>query len=124
MPLTTPGRLVLLIQGDPDTGQSLSAMLGAMGHEVRLAVDADRARKLALESRPDIVLMDAELPGCNGRDLAMELRSKLGVLLAPIVMISRTASDSEKRRSFDAGCDYHLAKPLDLGYLANLVSAS
>lgn len=124
MPFNSLGRLILLVQGDADTGQSLSSMLSALGHEVRLAVDARRARKLASESSPDIVVMDAELPDGSGRELAREFRTRLGMLVAPIVMISRTASDADKRLSFDAGCDYHLTKPLDLRYLASLVSSS
>lgn len=115
-------RYVLLVEGDADTGQSLTSLLRSMGHQVELAVDGDAARSIARSACPDMIVLDLDTASCDGWTLAKEFRLQLGLQLAPIVVISRRASKEDRHRSFEAGCDYHLAKPLDLGYLENLIA--
>jgi DNA-binding response OmpR family regulator len=116
-------RYVLLIEGDADTGQSLTTLLRSMGHEVELAVDGESARKIARSACPDMIVLDLDTACCDGWSLAKEFRLQLGLQLAPIVVISGRASKEDRHRSFEAGCDYHLSKPLDLGYLENLIAS-
>lgn len=122
MPSKSVARRILLIEDKPDTAQSLLSLLRSMGHMVELAIDGAAAREIARRSVVDMVLLDVLLPDCNGWDLAREFRGELGLQIAPIVALSDSASEADKRRSFDSGCDYHLVKPLNLQYLQNLIA--
>ena len=115
-------RRILLVEDSPDTAQSLMSVLRSMGHEVQLAIDGASARRAARDSRVDMILLDLLLPDCSGWDLAREFRVQPGLELAPILAISGQNSAEDKRRSFDAGCDYHLPKPLNLRYLQDLLT--
>jgi DNA-binding response OmpR family regulator len=114
----TPRR-ILLVEVNPDTAQSLTSLLRGLGYEVRVAMDAQSAREAAGAGALDMVLLDMGLPDGDGWNLAREIRSRHQV--APIVSMSGAGSEHDKRRSFDAGCDYHLAKPLNLPYLQKLL---
>lgn len=118
----TRRRRILLVEDSPDTAQSLMSLLRSMGHDVQLAVDGESARRAARNSHVDMVVLDILLPDCNGWDLAKEFRGHPGLEQAPILAISGRGSAEDKRRSFDAGCDYHLVKPLNLRYLENLLT--
>jgi two-component system CheB/CheR fusion protein len=119
--MTKPGkaRRILIVEVNPDTAQSLTELLRSLGHEVELAMDGESARQAASRATPDMVILDVRLPDCDGWELAREIRSRHQA--APIVSMSE-AGDRDKRRAFDAGCDYHLLKPLNLPYLQNLLS--
>ena len=122
MPCKTAARRILLIEDKPDTAQSLLSLLRSMGHTVELAINGEAAREIARRCQLDMVLLDVLLPDCNGWDLAREFRGELGLQIAPIVALSDSSSEADKRRSFDSGCDYHLVKPLNLQYLQNLIA--
>ena len=122
MPVKAAARRILLIEDKPDTAQSLLSLLRSMGHMVELAINGAAAREIARRSAVDMVLLDVLLPDCNGWDLVREFRGELGLQIAPIVALSDSASEADKRRSFDSGCDYHLVKPLNLQYLQNLIA--
>jgi DNA-binding response OmpR family regulator len=122
MPGKSAARRILLIEDKPDTAQSLLSLLRNMGHLVELAINGEAAREIARRCAIDMVLLDVLLPDCNGWDLAREFRGELGLQIAPIVALSDSASEADKRRSFDSGCDYHLVKPLNLQYLQNLIA--
>lgn len=113
-------RRILVVEVNPDTAQSLTDLLRGMGHEVEVAVDGQSAREAASRATPDMILLEIRLPDCDGWDLAREIRSRHQ--LAPIVSMSEAGGEHDKRRAFDAGCDYHLMKPLNLPYLQNLLS--
>jgi two-component system, OmpR family, response regulator len=115
-------RRILLVEDSPDTGQSLMSVLRSMGHEVQLAIDGASARRAARSSPVDMIVLDILLPDCTGWELAREFRVEPGLAQAPIVAISGQGSAQDKRRSFDAGCDYHLVKPLNLRYLESLLT--
>lgn len=115
-------RRILLVEDSPDTAQSLMSVLRSMGHEVQLAIDGASARLAARDARLDMVLLDILLPDCSGWDLAKEFRDQPALAHAPILAISGQNSAEDKRRSFDAGCDYHLSKPLNLRYLQDLLT--
>lgn len=122
VPSKATARRILLIEDKPDTAQSLLSLLRSMGHQVELAINAEAAREIARRNEVDMVLLDVLLPDCNGWDLAREFRGELGLQIAPILALSDSASEADKRRSFDSGCDYHLVKPLNLQYLQNLIA--
>jgi PAS domain S-box-containing protein len=114
-------RRVLVVDDNRDGAESLSAMLGLIGHEVEVAFDGPSALEKARVYAPEVVLCDLGLPGMSGYEVARRLRE-----LRPdgmrLVAVSGYAAPEDVEESRRAGFDAHLAKPPDLSALALLIA--
>jgi CheY-like chemotaxis protein len=72
--------------------------------------------------RPDVVVLDIGLPGKSGYDVARELREQPEFRRTPLVAVTGYSQDEDRRRSQEAGFDYHLTKPVDLEALQAFVA--
>jgi CheY-like chemotaxis protein len=111
---------LLIVDDDADVTSSLVEVLGDLGHVVECARDAERALALARANPPDAVIVDVELPGPTGPELAAALLAEGGGLTRiPIVLISGSVglADAVGR----VGTPYHLAKPFRIGALLETV---
>jgi CheY-like chemotaxis protein len=78
------------------------------------------ALAIAIESMPDVVLLDIGLPDMDGAEVAEQLRGKLGA--TPIVAaMTGFGTDETRRRALAAGCDYHFTKPVEIETLRALL---
>jgi CheY-like chemotaxis protein len=118
-PANAPRR-VLVVDDNRDAADSLSMLLAARGHEVRVAYDGLEAVGAAVAFAPDVVLMDIGLPKLYGYDAARRIRDARGkeVLL---VAITGWGQDEDRRKSREAGFDFHLTKPVDPEAIARLI---
>ncbi len=103
---------VLVVDDDPDVREVLGLLLEADGYRVRRAADAKAALAAIAEQTPMCVLLDLEMPGMHGVELARELRAREG---SDLVLISVTGwLDAEQHEAAErAGVDFVLTKPLD-----------
>jgi two-component system CheB/CheR fusion protein len=121
---TAPGASlrILVVDDNEDSAESLAMLLGLTGHDVRTAHDGPQALTAAAEHRPDVVFLDIGMPGMNGYEVASRLRRRpetQGVLLAAM---TGWGQEEDRRRSKEAGFDYHLVKPLDPKALDELLA--
>jgi signal transduction histidine kinase/CheY-like chemotaxis protein len=103
---------VLLVDDNVDFATSLAQLLGALGHEVRVAHTGADALRIAAEMRPDVGVLDIGLPDIGGHDLARRIRAEIDrppVLIA----VSGWGQEEDKRKSREAGFSLHLVKPVD-----------
>jgi len=121
-PAPSAPRRVLVVDDNADAAESMSLLLSLLGHEVRTAYDGEAALVAAEQFRPDLVLLDIGLPGLDGHQVAERLRAD--PLLRGITLVALTgwAQDDDRRRSREAGFDYHLVKPTELD-LQRILSA-
>ncbi len=98
-------RSVLVIDNEPAVREILAAMLAADGMEVSVASHSDQALTLAQASRPDLVLLDVQLPGTDGWEILQHLRGTYPGL--PVVMMS----DQRHRGRAEREADGFIAKP-------------
>jgi DNA-binding response OmpR family regulator len=103
---------ILVIEDDRSLRQGLAMSLGLAGYDVLTAADGDEGMRLAFDRRPDLIVLDIMLPGCNGLDILRELR-KRGESV-PVLVLSALDSISQKVRGLDVGADDYMAKPFDL----------
>lgn len=103
---------VLVVDDDPDVREVLSLLLEIDGYQVRQAPNAAVALEAIEEHMPMCVLLDLEMPGMDGVELARRLREREG---AGIVLISVTGwLDAKRHEAAErAGVDYVLTKPVD-----------
>lgn len=106
-------RRILVVDDHPDTADSCSALLKALGHEARSVTDSRLAIKAAGEFRPEVALLDLGMPHIDGCQLARMFRAD--PTLKNVCLIALTAYDDEKHRLLtrEAGFDAHVLKPAD-----------
>ncbi len=111
---------VLVVEDDPDTLEIFTLSLGAVGAQVRSVSSAEAALAMLSDWRPDIVLCDLHLPGCDGYSLIEHVQADVRLRTIPMISISGSHPEIEHERSKRAGFARHLAKP---SRLADIVIA-
>jgi len=106
------GRRVLVVDDNIDAAESLSLLLQAEGHQTELAHDGLAAVEATARFAPDIVLLDIGLPGLNGYEAAMRMRSQ-GSSRPTLVAVTGWGQQQDRVRAAQAGFDLHLTKPVD-----------
>ena len=114
-PSAGPGvamKKVLLTDDSPDMIELLQLVLANAGYQLLTASDGAKAVEMCLASRPDLVLMDLKMPTLNGFEATRELRSR--GFKNPIVVLTGSESEEDRRRAEEAGCDGYIIKTLDM----------
>ena len=119
--VVTVERRILVVDDNYDSADSMAMFLRIMGHEVRTAHDGLAALEVAEEFQPQVILLDVGLPGLNGYKVAQRIRERRG---ADVVLIALTGwgQEEDRRRSKEAGLDYHLTKPIEFDHLTRLLA--
>jgi len=115
------GVRVLLVEDNLDAAESLAMLLELLGHRVDVAYDGTTALDVARRVRPEIMLVDIGLPGIDGYEVARRVRRDPAVGGAVLVALTGYGRDEDRRRALAAGFDHHLAKPVDIARLQDLV---
>jgi CheY-like chemotaxis protein len=106
--------LTVLIVDDNPTNLKLAAdVLECDGHAVLRACDADQALGLLAKVRPDIILMDIEMPGMDGLTLTRLLKADQARRDIPVVALTAFAMKDDRQKAIDAGCCAYLTKPIE-----------
>ena len=109
---------VLIVDDHPINIELASFVLCSQGFETSSAADADDALQRIAQQRPDLILMDIQMPGIDGLTLTRQL--KADPLLRGIVVVAFTAyaMKGDEARLRAAGCDGYLAKPIKVATFA------
>ena len=116
------GAKVLVVDDNLATATALADLLQLSGFEVVAAHDGFEAIAAARRQLPEIVLLDIGLPGQDGYQVVHQLRQEEGVRHARIIAITGYGEDQARRRSREAGFDFHLVKPVDYDTLLDLIA--
>ncbi len=111
---------ILIADDHRDTAETLAAVLEFLGHEVRCAFDGGQALRLASDFKPDVVVLDINMPVANGYEVAQQLRAQeqgRQLIIAMTGASPRETADKAK----DAGFDVHLTKPVDIDVIENVL---
>ena len=108
-----PPAKVLVIEDNPMNMELATDLLQLQGYEVLKAVTAFEALGLVHEVKPDLILMDIQLPGLNGLDLTRDLRQDPRTKDIPIIAITAYAMMGDEDKAFRAGCNAYIPKPIE-----------
>ncbi len=125
-PLTAapgPARKVLVVDDKPDAADSLAMLLRMQGHDVRAVNDGPAALAEAEKFKPELVFLDIGMPGMDGYEVARKLRQQPGHERMLLVAVTGWGQEEDRRRSFAAGFDRHLVKPVEPKDLTDLLAA-
>ena len=118
-----PGLRLLVVDDNQDAAESLAALLGFLGHEVRVAHDGASALATAAGYRPRLVFLDLGMPGMDGFEVARRMRRLPGLEDTVLVALTGWGQRDDRRRTEQAGFDHHFVKPVELDTLEALLRA-
>ena len=117
-----PAPGVLLVEDNLDAAHALQLLLKHLGYVVHAVHDGAAALAAAPEFRPRIVLMDIGLPGMDGYEVARRMRAQPDGDQRILVALTGYGRDEDYRRSFEAGFNYHLTKPIQVDALQAMLA--
>jgi CheY-like chemotaxis protein len=100
---------------------AISAYLDELHHRVVVARNGQEAITRAIESRPDLILMDIQMPVLDGLAAIQQIRALPALAATPIVALTALAMPGDRTRCLEAGADEYMSKPVSLRELADLV---
>jgi diguanylate cyclase (GGDEF)-like protein len=114
---------VLSVEDDRDQANFLRAVLKSAGYEVRICADPKTFRTDLAAFRPHLILMDIQLPGTTGYDLARYLRQEEKHATLPVVFLTTQGELASRIEATRAGGDDHMVKPVSPGLLLSTVAS-
>jgi len=114
-------RRIVIVEPDPDLRTILRSLLETSGHEVTEAADGPSAFASAVRVRPDVMLVDLELAGLDGYELAQRLRMAPEAKSIVLVALTGYGRPEDVERARAAGFDHHATKPVDPEILTDML---
>jgi two-component system, cell cycle response regulator DivK len=102
---------ILVVEDQPDNRQILRDLLTSADFEVIEAVDGETGLAAAAAHRPDLILMDIQLPGLDGYEATRRLKADATLHAIPVIAVTSYASNSDIDKARAAGCDAFVSKP-------------
>lgn len=113
---------ILIVEDQDEVQQLLGLTLRKQGRRMLHAFDAEQGIEVALNERPDLILLDIMMPGGrDGLDLLRAVRNQPETARIKVIVLSAKAQERDKRVAFDAGADDYLVKPFHLVDLKEMV---
>jgi len=108
---------ILYIEDNPDNRLLVKRILLADNYSFLEASNAKEALAVLGTSRPDLILMDINMPDVDGYTLTEQIRSLPGFERVPILALTANVMRGDKEKTLEAGCDGYIQKPLDIDQL-------
>jgi CheY-like chemotaxis protein len=112
---------VLLVEDNALNRDMLSRRLDRAGFAVVLAEDGAQALEKMRDAKPDVVLLDMNLPIKDGWSVASEAKADVAIAAIPIIALTAHAMEADRQKALSAGCDDYATKPIDFpGLIAKI----
>ncbi|HOS41469.1 MAG TPA: response regulator [Spirochaetota bacterium] len=105
---------VLIVEDNPKNRKIMADLLRHNGYRFIEAEDGQAGVEKAIAERPDLILMDIQLPRMDGYEATRRLRANDATRGIPIIVITSFAMKDEEARARAAGCDEYMTKPIDI----------
>jgi len=112
---------ILIVEDNEMNRDMLSRRLARADYDVSTAVDGEEGIALAVELRPDLIIMDMSLPKLDGWAASTQLKTNPETRDIPILALTAHAMDGDRKRALDAGCDDYDTKPVEITRLLNKI---
>ncbi len=107
-------KTVLIIEDNELNMKLLNDLLQSKGYGTLLAADGVKGLELAREHKPDLIIMDIQLPGISGLEVTRTLKADDEMKAIPVVAVTAFARQGDKEAILEAGCDAYIAKPISI----------
>jgi two-component system, OmpR family, KDP operon response regulator KdpE len=112
---------ILVVDDDPQIRRVLRATLSSNGYDVVEAKDGQEAIEMVIRERPDLILLDVNMPGMSGLEACSKIRLSFE---GPIIMVTVRNSEHDKVVALDSGADDYVVKPFAIGELLARIRAA
>ncbi|HMW31944.1 MAG TPA: diguanylate cyclase [bacterium] len=112
---------ILYIEDDPVAMTYMTQLIQRMGHTIITATTGESGLAKAFAERPDLILIDLLLPGLDGFELTIKMRSSETLKHTPIIATTATPNEDDQQLATMAGCDGFLVKPIEYEALSDLI---
>jgi len=102
---------ILVVDDTPDSRQIMHDLLTSAGYSLFEATDGAAGVAAALEHRPDLILMDIQLPVLDGYEATRRIKARPETATIPVVAVTSYALNGDGARAMAAGCDGYVTKP-------------
>ncbi len=116
-------RRVLLADDDPGLRRLIGATLGNQDFDLLQATDGEEALQIARQQRPELVLLDVNMPKLDGFEVCRHLKSEPETASIKVVMLTARGADTDRARGREAGADDYFIKPFSPVQLLNKLYA-
>ena len=104
---------ILLVEDNPVNRRLAEFLLRSQGYQVRAATNAQEAFDTIKAERPDLILMDVQLPGMDGLEATRKLKEEPTTRDIPVVAVTSYAMKGDREKALAAGCSGYITKPID-----------
>jgi len=108
---------ILYVEDNPDNRMLVRRVLLSEQYALAEATNAMQALDFLKSSRPDLILMDINMPDMDGYTLTARIKSMSGVERVPIIAITANVMRGDREKTIQAGCDGYIQKPIDIDQL-------
>jgi len=102
---------ILVIEDQEDNRQIVRDLVTASGYELIEATTGEEGLEVASRERPDLILMDIQLPGIDGYEVTRRIKANPKLSKIPIIAVTSYALSGDDKKAFAAGCDSYVTKP-------------
>ena len=103
--------LILVVEDQEDNRRIMRDLLTSVGYEVMEAVTGEEGVAAAETHRPDLILMDVQLPGLDGYEATRQIKANPDLEHIPIIVVTSYALSGDDVKAFEAGCNAYVSKP-------------
>lgn len=125
--MTAPAT-ILIVDDNPTNLKLAADVLECEGHSIARARDAEEAQSVLKEIRPDLILMDIQMPGMDGLTLTRLLKSNPSYKDIPVIALTAFAMKGDEDKAREAGCHSYITKPIETrklpGQIAQILAAA
>ncbi len=107
-------RTIFHVEDNSDNRLLVRRLLQAYGYQVVDAENAEKAIEALKSTRPDLILMDINMPGVDGYSLTSQIKSLPDLANVPIIAVTANVMKGDRERTLQAGCDGYIEKPIDV----------
>jgi len=113
---------ILIVEDNPVHTRLIEMTLRGKNYTLLKATNGEEALDIAIRERPDLILIDLNLPKMTGFEVARKLRENPVFSHTPIIAVTAYAMRGDREKSIESGCDAYLSKPIDTRELPRVVA--
>jgi len=114
-------KVILAVDDEPNILMSIEFILDMEGYEVHTARDGDEALEVAERVRPDVILLDINMPRKDGYEVCRILRARADMAGIKVIMLTAKGQTLEKKKGLEVGADEYVTKPLSADELLHTI---
>jgi len=120
--MTSEAKKIVIVEDNPFNMELVHDILAIKGYDIYEAVDAEQGLEIIARVKPDLVLMDIQLPGMDGIEATRLIKSQESTKNIPVVAVTANAMKGDREEIISQGFDDYISKPIELTALIEKVA--